>query len=208
MPELKGIIEEKTGRIFKTKTNYRGAGVKFESAALHGLTELGRQWPRKERLPHNMEEEIGQERENEKRETPKIETRVKRKKIDAMTNEVEYLIESPPPQDRPPDPNKKHTDMEQMKHAMKNEVEYPIPCPPPQDRPPDYQQSKSKTTDKEKTLEDWGRETSLLFLRYIDQPPFEPFTQYRLRKNKRTKTLFLLKHIHRPPFLEGPSQFR
>ena len=92
--------------------------------------------------------------------------------------------------------------------SMINEVDYLIPCPPPQDRPPDYQQNKSKTTNKEKTLEDWGRETSLLFLRYIDRPPFETFNQYRLRKNKRTETLFLLRYVQRPPFLEGPSHYR
>ena len=67
---MKGIIEEKTGRIFKTKTNYRGAGVKFESAALHMITELGRRWPRKERFPHKMEEEMGQERKYKKNRDP------------------------------------------------------------------------------------------------------------------------------------------
>ena len=54
-----------------------------------------------------MEEETEQDREYQKRETLMIETREKGRDIVAMTNEVEYTIECPPPQDRPPDYNKK-----------------------------------------------------------------------------------------------------
>ena len=54
-----------------------------------------------------MEEETEQDREYSKRETLKIETRKKGKEFVAKTNEVEYIIECPPPQDRPPDHRKK-----------------------------------------------------------------------------------------------------
>ena len=90
-------------------TNYRGAGVKFELAALSFFKELGCQWPRidrpsrtKHKRLFNMEKETEQVREYS-RETLKIETRKKGKEFVAKTNEVEYIIECPPPQDRPPD---------------------------------------------------------------------------------------------------------
>ena len=209
---LDTIKEGNEGSEIHPKPHYRGSGVKFNATVFLQLDLKDDRLSRLQKIIHEdkkisnkrffkIEEEIDQ-REGKKGETLKIETRNKRKKIAARTNEVEYLIECPPPQDRPPDSEQK------IELVMTPEVEYPIPCPSPQDRPPDYQQNENKITDKEKTSEDWGRETVLRFLRYIDRPPFEPPNQYRLRNNKRTETLFLLRHVQRPPFLEGPSHYR
>jgi len=54
---------------------------------------------------------------------------------------------------------------------------------------------------EQKKAEDWGRESTLLCLRYSDRPPFDPPDKCRPRKNETTDILYLLRYVQRPPFL-------
>ena len=158
--KLTKVKEENTYVAISPPPIYRGSGVKYHIGA---LLELGKNVERTQRVFRQWKTP-SEEPQNDRYKKPIKDSR-----------KIKYI------------------DMEQKKETQVtttiNEVEYPIPCPPPQDRPPDYQYKKSKTTDKEQILEDWGRETTLLSLRYIDRPPFEPPNQYRLQKKGKKQKL-------------------
>ena len=194
------VKEENRDSAISQKPNYRGSGVKFHIMALLGLghkvdimQRTFSQW-----IPTEEYQEI-----QERHQQPEKDIR----KRPGGNQEIKYAIPLPQPQDRPPD-----------KEITFREILYDVPLPQPTDRPPDIRHSAEKTyfqcppdtsqKDDEKEqqkVEDWGRESILLCLKYINRPPFDPDDKCRLRKNETTEILYLLRYIQRPPFLEGPS---
>ena len=181
MGKLGTIFEENEEPKLYPAPNYRGSGVKFHSTV---FLRLGREGDR-----HDYSSPWESKPEKNKN-----------KLLGIMYQHPEKDRRSP--QDCPPDKENTVTEYQ--------EILYHIPLPQPQDRPPDYkmeaERKKSQQYKKNKwKMDDWGRESILLCLRYTDHPPYDPLKRYSTGKREKRETLYLLRHVQSPP-LFGKAQ--
>ena len=200
MERLGTIKEENKETAIHFAPSYRGNGVKFHSA---GILRLGRKDDRylhfgsleskREEKTNKVSSIMYQQPERDRRHL--LDYPHEKKNIAIEFKKILYHVPLPQPQDRPPD---------YIQEGRRSQ-DRPPDCPPgaAQRLQTRYRENEIKEKEKQK-IEDWGRESTLLSLRYSDRPPFDPPDKCRPRKKETTEILYQLRYIQRPPFLDCP----
>ena len=206
---LETINEENKEPASYPAPSYRGSGVKFHTEC---ILRLGRKDERHlhsrlwESKPEENRKKLLSIMHHQKDSQSLLDRPPDEKNTEIEFREILYHIPLPQPTDRPPDYLQEAEFFLEFRHA--------VDPPQPQDRPPDSpsgathgllkRDQKNDNNEKEQQkVEDWGRESTLLRLRYSDRPPFE--LPHKCRPNETTEILYLLRYVQRPPFLGGPS---
>jgi len=222
--QLSTIKEGNEGLVIYPQPIYGGSGVKFHTAVISQLELKDGIVPlQTKEINHEEPKKIRNLYQQSKKDRRSLKDRSNDENITATEfQETLHTIPHPQPHDRPSDcsldpersTTKKRRKDRRSSENYFSETRHAVDPPQPQDRPPDsrYQESPPDQPRKQtiqiqegeqhKEREYGHRECILMRLRFCIRPAFYCREWYRL--TQMTRSVFLLRHVQRPPFLESP----